>query len=456
MRWLKGGAFANLQVATATFAAMGFGLSASPAQAVPAFAEQTGLPCQACHVGGFGPQLTPYGRQFKLEGYTQRSKRFNLPFSAMGVASFTHTRTDQVPPPAGLSANDNLAFDQGSIFIAGGVGRHFGGLAQVTYNGISNHWSWDNLDLRAVTSTQLFGQDTTLGLSLNNAPTAQDVWNTTPAWGFPYTDTAVSPKPGSAPLIAGGLAGNTIGMSAYAWIGRKWYMEGGAYTSPAAGTLNWLGVDPAAPGDLAGLAPYGRIAWQGVMAGGTLAVGVFALDARLHPGRDRTSSFTDRYIDVGLDASWQKPLASGDTLSAQMRYIHEWADFRASCDLGLLGAGGAPDCARIQLNDFRGNISYNWRKGVGATLGGFVTTGDSNANLYGGPNARPNSSGVMTQIDYTPWGSGNSPFGARVNLRLGVQYTIYGQFNGARYNYDGAGANAADNNALRIFTWLAF
>jgi mono/diheme cytochrome c family protein len=39
-----------------------------PAQAVPAFAQQTGRNCAACHVGGFGPQLTPFGREFKLGG----------------------------------------------------------------------------------------------------------------------------------------------------------------------------------------------------------------------------------------------------------------------------------------------------------------------------------------------------------------------------------------------------
>jgi len=29
------------------------------AHAVPSFAAQTGQPCTACHVGAFGPQLTP-------------------------------------------------------------------------------------------------------------------------------------------------------------------------------------------------------------------------------------------------------------------------------------------------------------------------------------------------------------------------------------------------------------
>jgi len=38
------------------------------AQALPSYARQTGQQCAACH-NGF-PELTPYGRQFKLNGYT--------------------------------------------------------------------------------------------------------------------------------------------------------------------------------------------------------------------------------------------------------------------------------------------------------------------------------------------------------------------------------------------------
>src|SRR5712692_7551780 len=51
--------------------AMLFGVSATaPALAVPSFAIQTGQPCAACHIGAFGPQLTPYGMDFTLPGYT--------------------------------------------------------------------------------------------------------------------------------------------------------------------------------------------------------------------------------------------------------------------------------------------------------------------------------------------------------------------------------------------------
>jgi len=38
--------------------------------AVPSFARQTGMPCSQCHTLSFGPALTAYGRQFKLNGYT--------------------------------------------------------------------------------------------------------------------------------------------------------------------------------------------------------------------------------------------------------------------------------------------------------------------------------------------------------------------------------------------------
>jgi len=56
------------------------------AYAVPAFAQQTGQPCSACHIGSFGPQLTPLGRTFKIGGYTQTGGEglaSKIPLSAM-------------------------------------------------------------------------------------------------------------------------------------------------------------------------------------------------------------------------------------------------------------------------------------------------------------------------------------------------------------------------------------
>lgn len=421
------------------------------ARAVPAFAQQTGLACSACHVGGFGPQLTPFGREFKLNGYTLRAQA-SVPVSLMAIASLTHTRQDQIPPPADLDRNDNLALDQASAFLAGGVNRHLGGFLQLTCDGVARQCAWDNMDFRAVTTANIFGADSVLGMTLNNAPTVQDVWNTTPGWSFPYTDTAVSGTPGAAPLIDGTLAQNVLGLSAYAWIGHKIYLEGGAYSTPAAGTLTWLGADPSNPGNLRGLAPYGRLAWQGNAAGGTLEMGAFGLRANMYPGRDRSSGYADRYTDLGLDSSWQKSLASGDVLSVQSRYVHEQSTLTASCILAQANPGA---CARADLNEWRGDIGYHWRNKLGATLAVFSITGDSNAFLYG-PTASPDSNGLMLQLDYSPWGDGSGPLGNRVNLQFGLQTTVYGKFDGAKTNYDGAGASASGNDAVRLYTWLAF
>src|ERR1035437_5566931 len=64
-------AVAGVTTATAifglVFSAVTFG-AISPADALPSFARQTGQPCGTCHTDF--PGLTPYGRKFKLLGYT--------------------------------------------------------------------------------------------------------------------------------------------------------------------------------------------------------------------------------------------------------------------------------------------------------------------------------------------------------------------------------------------------
>jgi hypothetical protein len=441
-----------LRFALPTAACLGALLATRPATAVPAFADQTGQPCQACHVGGFGPQLTTFGREFKLNGYTMRAKAFNIPLSAMAIASYTHTRADQVPPPDNLSPNDNVTLDQVGLFVGGGIGKHIGGLAQVTYDGIGHQWSWDNLDVRVVNQGKLFGKDATYGFDINNNPTVQDVFNTTPAWGFPYTGGAVAQTPGAATLIDGGLAQEVMGASAYLWFNHHLYAEAGGYSTPAAGTLTWLGADPIGLGDINGVAPYGRLAWQQDLGSGTVHLGAFALKAAINPGRDRSTGLTDHYSDIGVDASYMLPTARGDTFTVQARYTHEAQNLAATCSLNALPL----DCAHTSLGELRGDVAYSYRGKLGLTLAAITINGPSNTFLYSGPHARPDSDGVMGQIDYTPWGAGNGPLGPLVSLRVGAQYTAYGKFNGARYNFDGAGANATDNNAFRLFTWVAF
>lgn len=430
------------------------GMSAQPAYAVPAFADQTGQSCQSCHVGGFGPQLTAFGREFKLRGYTMRTDAFNVPISAMAVASYARSKTDQASAPApGLHRNDNLTLDQVSLFVAGGLGQHLGAFVQTTYDGIAKTFSWDNLDLRAVTTTQIKGQDVLLGVSLNNSPAVQDVWNTMPAWGYPYTSSAVTPSPAAAPLLGGALAQTSLGMTGYAWINSEFFVEAGGYGSPSHHDLSHLGADPFAPGDIKGWAPYARLALQKTVGPGALELGAFGMRADIHPARDRTTGSTDQYTDLGVDGSYLITRANGDVVTLNGRYIHERQSMDATCALD----GAGPDCARNSLDDIHLDGSYYWRDKIGATLALFDTRGSANPVLYvDNRSPRPNSSGVSLQLDGTPFGDGSSPFGTHLNMRVGVQYTAFTRFNGAGRNYDNAGANASDNNTLRVFTWFAF
>jgi hypothetical protein len=236
-------------------------LSPTQAPALPAFAAQTGQPCQMCHVGGLGPQLTPFGRAFKIHGYTTRSIPFNVPLAAMVQASYVETAKSAPQPVAPhYAANDNFTLDQMSLFVAGGFGSHLGAFVQTTYDGVARAFNWDQLDLRAVTTVKVKGNDVVLGTSFNNSPTVQDPWNTLPAWGFPYTGSSLAPSPTTAPLLSGALAQTTVGATVYAWINSEFYLEAGGYVSPPALTLTRLGADPTSPGDIDGVAPYGRVA----------------------------------------------------------------------------------------------------------------------------------------------------------------------------------------------------
>src|SRR5271170_6388558 len=86
-------------------------LDVKPGHALPSYARQTGQQCAACH-NGF-PELTPYGRLFKLNGYTFTGGQSDLPpLSMMLVGSYTHTQAGQ---PGGAAPhygpNNNYSWD---------------------------------------------------------------------------------------------------------------------------------------------------------------------------------------------------------------------------------------------------------------------------------------------------------------------------------------------------------
>src|SRR6267378_7696137 len=89
-------------------ALIGFAESAS---ALPSYARQTGYACIKCHVGGFGPQLTPYGVKFKIAAYTETDHK-GRPFAnaRVGLQYTVYTKYDGASinyDGTGRNASDN-------------------------------------------------------------------------------------------------------------------------------------------------------------------------------------------------------------------------------------------------------------------------------------------------------------------------------------------------------------
>jgi hypothetical protein len=422
-------------------AAAAFSLLASgPAAAVPSFARQTGLPCAQCHVGAFGPQLTQFGREFKLNGYVWNDgKSDHVPLAAMLQASFTHTGADQPGDAApGFAPNNNPAVDQISLFYGGAIADNLGTFAQITYDGIAKQLHWDNTDVRYARSVQLDGNPLLLGITVNNSPTVQDPWNSTPAWGFPFATSSLAPPPTAATLIDGPLAQTVAGAGAYALWNDLLYVEADVYSGLGRDVRNALGVVPVSgTNSVSGVIPYWRLALEHDFGSHYLELGTFGLSESDYPGGNKSAG-SDRFTDVALDATYLYSGSTDYTVTGYVTYIHENQSLPASHV--VLGSNSSDE-----LDTFRVNGSYSWQNTI--TLSGqhFQTTGSNDTALYGGS---PNSRGWVGEIAYVPSGKPDSDFPSWFNVRLSLQYTAYTEF-------DGASSHASDNNTLYLLLWIA-
>jgi len=415
---------------------------------VPSFARQTGLACSACHYQFL--TLTPFGRKFKLNGYTLTAREVLTEkdsasggslhlspaslVSAMLSASVTHLKDS----PDG-EQNDAAALPQElSLFVSGQLTSKIGLFSQFTYAGADDAFGIDNIDLRYANSTEIGGStEMTYGVTLHNNPTVQDLWNTTPAWGFPFIGSEGAPEAAAGPILDGALSQNVLGLGTYALVGGTVYGEVSAYRTAEQGS--------AAPtsGAIHGVAPYWRLALQKEWEHRYLMIGTFGMYLSAFP--DQLSGPRDDYTDIGVDAQFETGAGRGN-LVVRGSWIHE----KQKLD-GTFALGGSANTENT-LKTLRFNTSYYPLQKVGLSAGYFQTTGTADAGLYpadpvdGSANGDPKTSGFIGEVDFNPW----------ENTRLGIQYTGYGKFNGRKSNYDGSGRKASDNNTLFAFAWVAF
>jgi hypothetical protein len=423
------------------------------AKAVPSYSRQTGLPCAGCHYAP--PELNAFGRKFKLDGYvfttkpqvTDDKKDHNaalqlleaFPLSVVFDTSFTSTSK---PQPG--TQNGNFQFPQdASLFLAGAWSSHVGSFVQVTYDTQADHFSWDNTDIRYANNHELFGKTLAYGITLNNNPTVEDLWNSTPAWGFPFTGSSAAPGPTAGALINGGLAQDVAGVGGYAMWNEHLYLAGTIYRSehigssqPNDGTCCGLNIR--------GTAPYWRVAWQTATKNNNLMVGAYGIHVKSTPSG--VVGLMDSYTDWATDFQYDRtiPQFHNDVLTFSGTYIRENSSLAATFD----AAGAA--FSRHHLNTVQANAEYHFGSKLSATAGLFHVDGTPDQTLFsqatGSANGDPRSMGYLLNLSWWPV----------QNIDLAVQYTGYTRFNGAQNNYDGTGRNASDNNTVFVLARFVF
>ncbi len=425
------------------------------ADAVPSFSRQTGFACNSCHTNP--PELTPLGRTFKLNGYTMQGlKAITAPSdknkSSLSLLSVLPLSAQIEISDTGLNkkepATQNWNFSvpqDASIFLTGSYASHLGGFVQVTYDAQADHFSWDNTDVRYANNRQFHGKSLVYGVDINNNPTVEDLWNSTPAWGFPWNASASAPGPTAAALIDGGLAADVAGVGGYAMFDDHLYLAGTVYGSSHLGN-SLPNTGAGFQFNIQGAAPYWRAAWQQSFGNNYLEVGGYGMHVSSTPGT--VSGPTDDYTDAAADFQWERalPKLNNNLLTVRGTYIHESQNLNAT-----FAAGGAGFLAH-DLNTFRLNAAYHFGYRVTPVFGYFITTGTSDPVLYapaaltGSANGSPKSEGFVANVTYWPV----------QNIRLALQYTAYTKFNGAGTNYDGFGRNASDNNSLYLHLGVIF
>jgi hypothetical protein len=423
-----------------------YALGAKAHARIPSFSRQTGLPCSACHTTF--PQLTAFGRSFKLNGYTltglqsvtagdsgkRQSLKLDLipPVSAMFMTSLTQTKKAQ---PG--TQNGNVEFPQElSLFFGEAITPRLGTFLQITYDPRAGGIGMDNADIRYANHTHVGSKVFNYGFTLNNNPTVQDVWNSVPAWGFPFASSEDAPSPAAATLLDGGFEQQVAGLGGYALLDNHLYGEFTVYRSAAQGGPS--PPDATSTSTIHGVGPYWRAFWEQRFGSQALMLGTLGMTTSLFP--EGVSGLRNRFTDIGFDMQYERPLGKGN-FSGHAIWIHEKQKLDADFD------AGAASNSKNTLQTLRINASAYSAGRIGLTVGYFNTWGTTDALRYAAsPAGSPKSDGFVAELSLLPW----------LNTRFELQYVFYNNFDGASKNYDGSGRNAHDNNTLYLLSWVVF
>lgn len=433
---------------------LAFFMTPSTAEAIPSFARQTGLSCAACHT--VFPELTSFGRQFKLNGYTMtniktikskyktKSKKevtnlrllsiSNLSF--MLKSGFTH-----IAKTLPGTQNNDVEFPQAtSLYYGGQITPHMGAFIQFTMDNDAGTFGLDMVDIRYANKTNIGKSPFLYGFTLDNGPMMEDVWNTASPWSYPYSGSGAVPNPSAGTMVEGGMMG-TLGAGAYSLVNNLLYVGFSLYRTAPLGAA--LPPDNTSMMTIKGVSPYWRIALQKQWSKNYLEVGTFGLTTDMYPVG--VSGATDNYTDVGFGLQYERYFNQGQ-FTLHGSYVIENQNLNATY------ATSGSEFQKDKINSFKTDASIYLRRGYKFTLGYFDYTGTTDKGIFapgavsGSRTGSPDSDGLMAQVDYLPW----------KNTKFSLIYTAYGKFNGAINNYDGFNRNASDNNSVYLQFWFLF
>lgn len=446
-------------------------LFSTPARAVPSFARQTGLACEACHT--IPPELTPFGRRFRLNAYTlttrpplvtdiddhKRNTVFLTDLPGMSIllqATYDHWNRalpDSQVPGAKAQADDFQFPQQFSIMYAGAVSDHVGAWMQMTYLQNTGNIGVDNNEVRY--SGHTADNEWLWGLTLNNNPSFQDVWNTGEAYGIPYFPVqslylATQPLGGAslrAPIFTL-FPGLAAGLGAYVWYKDSVYLELSEYHSAKSGSV--IADEDSSNLNLGGgtidnFAPYWRATYEKDWGYNSASIGTSGMYVKFVPkvyaGQTLSPGNVNRYLDISVD--WQYQYNGPHNIFTFLgHYTHENEENNAA--LVPTYFSNPTD----HLNQLQMTGEYYHNRTFGGLISFVRTTGTTDVPFNGGTGSPANQYEVY-ELDYLPW----------FNTKLLLQYDVYNVVNNNQNPFFLAGSSnpkASDNNTWVVGLWMDF
>ena len=408
-------------------------------------------------MGGFWPQLTPWGRFFKLAGYSvgkgfvDREKANYLPVGLLGQAGLTWAAqpvNSQGQPvvtqngiPQAYEFTGELATklsDNAGIFYEYQLGNTFPG-----WKGSSGA-----VDIRATHFFHPNGAELLVGIDSNNNPTVQDVWNSAPDWSYPFYSSPQSQSAPASPMLTN-LDSQAGSIGVYALLNRHVYTEISFYRS-ATDIFRFMsaGTSFKAGGQnyLKGFNPYWRAYWTEDSGPHSLMIGGFGMHSAVYPDSASPTGPTDLFTDFGVDSQYQY-LATSHKVTLRGSYIYEKQSWDASFPLG---SSATPKGNMKSLNL---NAAYTYQNDWNFGVGYLETDGSRNSALFEtqgpqgtGLSSSPKTTAYQLEVDRT----------ISQNIQLMLQYRGFLRYDGLRHNIDGLGRTAADNNTLWLSVFYAF